>query len=426
MKILIISTFFPPTKLTPSERIFSWAKYFKKFGLHPIVITRIWPEDTSGYHSSLQNAGSEIIVKKYEDYEVHYLPYENDLNEKLALKWGKTRWHFLYRIFLFLNYFIEPLLLFKISPFYKKLFQYALQIIKKEKISKVLISGAPFMLFKVGYALKQKLRTIQVYADYRDDWTTSDICFNPNNVKALEIVRSYLKRFEKKWLSVYELFFTVSDNYVEKIHELIGIPGYVAENGYMSENYTAPSASLYDTFTVTYIGYLYNTQPIEIFLEAVKKLVDVYGIHIKVQFVGIKNQEQQVNRILSHINGYEKYFDLMPRIGKEECIVMQNRSHALLQVGHKGIKGSPGSKMYEYLALKKPVILCPTDQDIVEQTLTESKQAFMADDVDTCCQQILKLKDIYDKGIDLSFNNEFINRFDRRNIAEKMAHYILQ
>lgn len=423
--ILILSNFFPPTKLTPSERVYSWAKYFKQFGLYPIIITRIWPEDTSGYHSAIKDAGSEIIVKKFDEYEVHYLPYRSDINERLSLKWGNSKLHFLYRIVLFLNYFLEPLLLFRTSPYYKNLLKYTTAIIKERAITKLLISAAPFMLFKVGFKLKKRFSSLEVYGDYRDDWTTSDICFNPNHVRALEWVRSYLKYFEKKWLSVYKCFFTVSENYVEKIQQLIKIPGHVAENGFMSENYKLADNTLYEKFTITYIGYLYNTQPIEMFLIGIKDLIVKSKKNINVKFVGIKNQDQQYKRILSQIEGIEEYIELLPRIDKEKCIEIQRKSHVLLQVGHKGIKGSPGSKMYEYLALKKPVLVCPSDGDIVEHTLTVSRQAFIANDEKECIDRISDLMHRYAEKSTFSFNEDFINNFDRKYIAGKMVSQLL-
>ena len=41
-KILIISYFFPPCNLTPSQRTISWARLLHKHGYYPIVITRRW------------------------------------------------------------------------------------------------------------------------------------------------------------------------------------------------------------------------------------------------------------------------------------------------------------------------------------------------------------------------------------------------
>lgn len=423
--ILILSNFFPPTKLTPSERVYSWAKYFKQFGLYPIIITRIWPDDTSGYHSAIKNAGSEIIVKKFEEYEVHYLPYRSDLNERLSLKWGNSKLHFLYRIVLFLNYFLEPLFLFRIAPYYRKLLNYTTTILKERAISKVLITAAPFMLFKVGYKLKKRFSNIAVYADYRDDWTTSDICFNPNNVRALEWVRSYLKYFEKKWLSSYKLFFTVSENYVEKIHNLIKIPGYVAENGFMSENYTNHKIQLKQKFTFTYIGYIYGTQPIEIFLNCVQKMILEENIDLHINFIGLKDQSVQYERIRNASLKISEYITFTERLNKQDCIKIQQESHVLLQVGHKGIKGSPGSKMYEYLALKKPILVCPSDGDIVEETLTNSGQAFIANDEIECYNRIKELISLYNNNTPFSFNDDFINQFDRKFIAGKMVDKML-
>ena len=54
-----------------------------------------------------------------------------------------------------------------------------------------------------------------------------------------------------------------------------------------------------------------------------------------------------------------------------EVLQIQQQSDLLLLLTHKGTKGIPSSKLYEYLSLQKPIVCFPSDFDIVEQTLKE-------------------------------------------------------
>jgi hypothetical protein len=60
--------------------------------------------------------------------------------------------------------------------FFNNLYFFADEFLKNHKdINKVIISGSPFEQFYFGYLLKIKHPHIMWYADYRDDWNTSEL-----------------------------------------------------------------------------------------------------------------------------------------------------------------------------------------------------------------------------------------------------------
>ena len=44
----------------------------------------------------------------------------------------------------------------------------------------------------------------------------------------------------------------------------------------------------------------------------------------------------------------------------------------------EGMKGWPSSKLYDYLPYKKPIILCPSDGDIIEEILLDTGLGLIA------------------------------------------------
>ena len=61
---------------------------------------------------------------------------------------------------------------------------------------------------------------------------------------------------------------------------------------------------------------------------------------------------------------------------------MQARAHLLLMVSHLGSKGIPSSKIYEYLGLGRPVLVCPGDEDILDETFSQYNLGFIANSSD--------------------------------------------
>jgi glycosyltransferase involved in cell wall biosynthesis len=148
----------------------------------------------------------------------------------------------------------------------------------------------------------------------------------------------------------------------------------------MPENYLK-EYPLFNEFTITYVGSIYPTQPIELFLEGIKSYIDLQETppKLKVIFIGIKDEPPIINRINNNIVGFENYFEFTSRIPKKEAIEIQSRSHMLLVCAHTSLKGVPGSKLYEYVALKKPVLIYPSDKDIIERTLNETGQSLVCE-----------------------------------------------
>ena len=263
-------------------------------------------------------------------------------------------------------------------------------------------------------------------ADYRDDWTSNEIL----NRSALHRFINYLNAFnEKKWLATASCFTTVSDFYVHKIQQVIGsVPGHCILNGYMSDNYSQLQCSQpQDIFRITYVGSLYHTQPIELFLDGVKKVIDLdKPTHLQITFVGLKNNVDAYHRVKNYIVGYESYYNFTDRVSKAEAIQLQYDSNMLLICTHTGMKGTPGSKLYEYIALKKLVMITPGDNDIVEETLKSTSQAIVATTADEVYTKIGALYQsfIAQDHTEQKVNEEEIKKYDRYYQALKLGEIL--
>ena len=393
-KVLILSYYFPPANMTASERIQSWAQFLGKHGFYPVIVTRNWDVDVKNSADLVRPSGQEMLHKKHNDYEVYYVPYKASLKDKALLRfYGRSGYPvylglaFLYGIKEVITDWGSPLL-----PLYKQA-EKLLQVDEREWHA-LIVSGNPFELFHFGYRLHKQF-DIPWIADYRDDWTTNEVHLSSNFFKRL--IQKLSRKAELRWVGSAAAFMSVSSHYVQKINSLFPAkPGYVLLNGYLPENYTQ-TAALTGTFTICYTGSLYPKQPIEIFLKAFCRFYSNYP-HVKMIFVGIATDYELIQRIRRAIVGYEQAFVFTERVSKEQAIAYQQSASVLLAVAHKDTKGTPGSKLYEYIALQKPVLVCPTDHEIIEDTLRETGQGIFANDVESCYQQLIILNERFQKG----------------------------
>jgi hypothetical protein len=406
-KVLILSYYFPPCNLTPSERIFSWAKYLSKGNYYPIIVTRNWDTPiTNSTTDAYKSSGSEVKIEKHDDYEVHYLPYKSSLKDRLFINLDGTKLYIIYLVFALIDH-IKNLLFVKHSSF-SIFYSYVLNILKTDtSIDKMVVSASPYELFGLAYHI-HKERSINWIADYRDDWSTSEVALSSVYKKKLNLINKY---YEKKWLSNCSHFMSVSEHYVNKITLLTGKQGRVLSNGYLAENYLV-SNDLYESFTITYVGSIYSTQPIELFIKGIIEfIIRNQNCKLTIQFVGIKNELPIINnRIMPYIIGYEKYFVFTERVSKKEAINIQSKSHLLFICSHHKLKGIPGSKLYEYIALRKNVLVYPTDGDIIEKTLMETRQGLICHNMEEMIHHVNNLYQKYDQGVfsKPSFNEAII------------------
>lgn len=425
-KVYILTYYFPPCNLTPSERIFSWAKYLKNGNYYPIIITRNWDIPVANSTSTaFISSGNDIRIEKHDNYEVHYLPYHSSIKDNLFIKLDGTKFYVFYLLASFI-FSIINVISFRLSPyafFYNYLFKLLSQQTGKQKL---IVSASPFELFGIAYKLSKKF-PLQWIADYRDDWSTSSL-YKGNLGK--QISHWVFRYYEKRWLSTANCFLSVSDHYVNKISSFLHKKGYLLSNGFMAENYQK-HYPLNPKFTLTYVGSLYPSQPIEKILDGIVSFIKTKNKICKLEcvFIGIQNEAQAMQRIMNAVHGYEEFFKFTTRIPKQEAIALQAASHLLLICAHENLKGIPGSKLYEYIALRKPVLVYPSDGDIIEETLSKTQQGIFCNSKDEMQLALQKYYALYEQNLYPTkddFNEEMITEYSREKQSEVLINALNQ
>jgi len=410
--------------MTAAQRPYAWAKYLHKWGFYPIVISRSWNKEVNQIKDIYEDAPGEILHEKFDTHEVYRLPYKASFQEKTFRQWRYTSKNVLYfpiRVFYtiaekFSNNYISS------TP----LLEQAEKIIESDDIKAILISTNPYHLFKFGYQLNKKYK-IPFFADYRDDWTTN---LNRNQTGLFSQLQNRFEAyFEKKWLSAASMFSSVTPQYTQRIKSLTGVHGFTQYNGYIEEEFTDETVVLFEEFTMTFSGTLYPSQNIEILLDGVKRFLDNNPeAKFKVCFLGAKFEKAEAERILSAMKGYESYVELTDRIPKTDAIKFQRQSHALVQVAYDDLKGWIGSKIFDYMATKKPILFCPADGSVQEKLLNDTGLLYSAKSAEEVSALIGKWYKLWQNGkeIPVDINEDYIKNYSREHQCSKLAYNLNQ
>jgi len=120
------------------------------------------------------------------------------------------------------------------------------------------------------------------------------------------------------------------------------------------------------------------------------------------------------------------FFLLTPRIPKEEVIHLQQKADLLLMLTHKGIKGIPSSKLYEYLGIQKPILCFPSDKDIVSETLLNTGVGIVLDSEELLFDKInefIRLK-LNGKQISNDIKEENLLVYSISNQVNKLSFFL--
>ena len=145
-------------------------------------------------------------------------------------------------------------------------------------------------------------------------------------------------------------------------------------------------------------------------------------IKIRIYFPGLANPQQK-NRVERILKGYEENYIITERISKDKVIKIQQKSHLLLMVSHQEIKGVTSSKIFEYIGIQKPIILCPGDKDILEKIVKETKSGFVWDSKKEAQKGLISIIDdfIINKTTLKIKNNKVRESYSRKTQAKKLG-----
>jgi glycosyltransferase involved in cell wall biosynthesis len=424
-RILVISYYFPPCNLTAAQKAYSWALYLNRFGYYPTIITRNWDKKISSKYDVAKRSGSSIVHEENKNYEVYYLPNKGTLRDYFFLNDKNFGFSMLSRFITFSSKILQNF--FNVFILNKNIFNFAQQYLYKNKgINKMVVTGNPFIFFKMGYLLNKQFG-IKWIADYRDMWSTQKLHEGKSN-PLFKIIDFFDCRFEKKWVKSASYITSVSDHYAKTIGHFVSREYAVVPNGYFEEDFENIAGDKLEDFTLCYSGTLYNSQNISILIQAYKEFINSHNSSIKCKllFLGAAWNIKQKERIEKLLDGYESYFEITDRVSREKSLEILIKCHMLLLFPYENSTSVIPSKLYEYIALKVPILFTPSDQDIVESLIEQNQLGYICNTIDSTRKVIEKAYQIclQNKNDTLPISSDNQEKFSRRESTRVMAELL--
>lgn len=416
MKVLILTYYWPPAGGSGVQRWLKFVKYFRDFGIEPVVYT----VENPSYAIEDNNLKNDIPV----GVEVLRQPIwepNNLLGKKKRTSAGflDANPSFMGKIahYIRANYFIPDARKYWVKPSVKFLSQY----VQEHKIDVVISTGPPHSMHLIGMELKKKFG-IKWISDFRDPWTDIDYFHQLPLTK--RSIRKHTK-LEKEVLlnsdAVLVVGKTMKENY-RKFNPAI----HVVTNGY-DALIQKSDVHLDEKFSLTHIGMMNDDRNPKILWKVLSEIVEEnseFKKDLEIKLIGKVSES-----CLEEINekGLSENFSLIDYLPHSEVLSHQQSSQILLLAINDvpSARGIITGKIFEYLNANRPILaIGPTDGDLSEiLNCTNAGIVIDFNDETSLKSTLLEFYRLY-KEKSLQVYSMNIEQYHRRNLTKKISEII--
>ncbi len=426
--ILIITQCFPPHGGSGVQRPLFFSKYLSELGWRCIVLTTEEDDFQIKDYSLVNHINSTTKIIRTKDPKtsetlynwstradrkiakfISQIPIIWKIGNKLS-KTTRTLFRPLVRLFSIPDYLVGCLPSFLWHGF---------RIIKSEKPDIIFSTSPPPTTHLVGFILS-KIKRIPWVADLRDEWT-----LNPNMRYPDEPYKKLDQMLEKLILNSADKVISTTPaiandtakNIKRDMSDFITITnGHIIDIPYISNEL---SEKKLETINFLFSGTLLKERSPETLLQA---LVDILHDNNDLEnsfflhFIGdIKFHEFLLSHAWIKYHGYLTHPETINKINNSNILVL------LVGINEKR---SFAGKIFEYLALGKPLlIVCPTDSITYEFFKGIENHIYLSDirDVESIKQQLLLIFDLWKKNkIPFFINRPEANKYHRRELTKQL------
>lgn len=425
-KVLIVTYYWPPSGGGGVMRWLKMSKFLPELGWQPIIYTPQNPDPSVIDESLLKEIHPEIIEIKTPIWE----PYE--FYRKLTGKKSGTRfkagyiseasegnWKSRLSVFIRGNLLIPDPRKFWIKPSVKYLSKY----LKENPVDLIISTGPPHSMHLIALGLKEKFN-IPWIADFRDPWTDIDFY---HKLRLTKWADQKHRRLEKKVFEKADHVVTVSPGCAIDLEKIAHKKIEVIYNGFDPTDYSFEMPEPDKTFTISHFGaFNKDRNPASLWI-AINQLSEInsdFKKLLRIQLIG-QTDESIINDINKN-NLYENLI-LKEHLPHQEGLVQLSKSHVLLLPLNDApnVKGILPGKMYEYMALRRPILaLGPTDADyagILRETNAGVPLNF--NDVDGIKETLQNYFQLFQEN-KLEVESGAYEKYSRKNLAARFVELV--
>lgn len=421
-RALIVTYYWPPAGGPGVQRWLKFVKYFKEFGVEPIVYI---PENPN-YPLVDENFSAEIpsnveiikhpIKEPYRFAKFFSKKKTKQMSSGIIPKKDSTA---IEKLMLYVrgNFFIPDARVGWVKPSVKYLSDY----LENNDVDVVITTGPPHSLHLIGMQLKKELN-VKWIADFRDPWTT--IHYH----KSLRLNKTSEKKhkaLEAAVLNTADVVTVTSPTTKKEFEKITNKPIEVITNGFDITEEVNYNRDL--KFSISHIGSLLserNPKNLWYILAEICKKNTSFKKDLELKFAGAVSDE--VKESLSEFN-LDENSKFLGYVSHSEALKLQNESQVLLlvEINSAETRAIIPGKLFEYLAAKRPIIALGPNKSDIEAIVDETKSGRFFDysEDKELKNEILRLYEQYKTG-DLQIASEGVDRFSRRQLTKQMSALI--
>lgn len=425
MRILIVSTFFPPLNSIASLRPYSWAKHWTLAG-HEVTVLTVKQDVDPAVALDLSNSGYQVI-------EVPLPAFLNKLKQGYGqesaspTKGPSLIKRLVTRVFNWLRFRAGVLNACRFPDFTHFWKKPALKAVEGLPAWDLVISTAgPYTVHLVAAEVKRRGQAQQWIADYRDGWTLNAL------YKGLFPLNLWERWLEARLLKRADLVTAISDPMSQEMRKKFGLANVqTVANGFdpedlqkLSEEDVFPKDGRY---RIVHTGtiYLGKRDPTPLFqaIAALAKSTEAHLLErLEVLFVGPRQANLAELIDTYHVS---KWVRMTGFVSREKALMMQRDAQALLFLAWNDpqVDGILTGKLFEYLYSGTPILSVGGSYlDESQRLILEAKAGQVLESVDAI-QNFLKkalTTDLENPSVD----PQILQRYDRKQLAFKLLEMV--
>ncbi len=379
-KVLFITYYWPPSGGSGVQRPLKFVKYLQDFGWEPVVFT-VENGEFPEYDESLLNEIPKNIqvIKRpiFEPFSIYkwFIGQKKDyklvagyMHQKKTTKWTEKL-----ALWIRSNLFIPDARMFWIRPSIFYLSKY----LKANKIDAIVTTGPPHSTHIIGLNLK-KITKLPWIADFRDPWTQIDYW---EDLKLTKWADSTHRKLEKEVLKYADKVVCVSPGWGNGLTEIGNREITYISNGFDEEDiHEEIKVELDAQFTIVHIGMMGKARNHEVFWKAISVLRaenSDFKRDCLVKLYGKLDPSVHVSVEKFSLNECVEFYDYIPH---NQIVYIQKSAQVLyLSVNETAnALGILTGKIYEYLAVKRPILCIGPEEGEAAKVVKEAEAGLVS------------------------------------------------
>ncbi|MHB1193088.1 MAG: glycosyltransferase [Longimicrobiales bacterium] len=353
MRALILAYDFPPYVSVGGLRPYSWYRYLKEFGVEPVVVTRQWANEYGDERDFVApSATDRVEVEQTTFGTIVRAPYRPNLSNRLLLRHGPERHRVVRK---------SITALFEVGQYYADigpkapLYHAARAYARDNHIDAIVATGNPYVLFRYAAALSREFGVPWV-ADYRDPWS-EDKSFDTH-----ALWRWWVAGVERRLVASASAVTTVTESFRDLLMDTLpGKPVVIVPNGYDPEAMATAQdiAQGRDRLTIAFSGTIRTWHPIESVFSTLDDFVTSHPTPpFSLRMIGVSRREEIEHFLRAQFPALAEATTFTGRLPNADMGREMAQANAFLLFN---MYAYPGTKIYDYLALRRRILLCYSD-----------------------------------------------------------------